>query len=1290
MASSDTAASSAFAGHAEANHALVMSPDGRFVITGSRKGAVRFWSVSDGVCVHDGIGAHRGYVQALALSEDGRLLASGGNDDVVLVWEVETRTIIRRLAGHGELVTGLSFSPDASALIATRLLGESRLMIWKLDSDAAPEIWNAGPNVYAAAYLPGSRHVLTISSGSVAKWDLSTRAEETSFPGSPWPFGAVYYEPEQYLQGNLAQSPDGRLLAASNVSHRQGFKTEGTTCTVWDLRTGQVQSRIADDPTFRAHWLCFGSDSTKLYAACSDSKIRVWDAGSAELLTVLDGHTSFVHAIDRAGDVLASTGDDGAIHIWSESGRQKIRTIEARTGGRMTCVSVDSNADVMATGGYDGVVRVWNFSSGRLLARLAFHGSWIRAVKLIRDGRYLVTSGAGTAAIWQVTTGELVRSVQAPGWIMALDVTRDGRRVIAACSAALICWDIDSGTVVWSREVHDQVRWTLRVHPDRPVFAFGGQGSDIEFHAVESGALIGTVARDDPYVYDLAFSDDKLLAVGGGGRISSYRLQLSGAGEVTGAFPEPNANEYDEELGARRLTHPEAPRLLAVAPFSDRRRIATAGASGAVTIWELAAGRVFKELEGHTDWVCDVAVSDDEVTTVGHDGTIRVWEIATGQQLRGTDRPDAVLRNLLTTAQSDEPSSVDLLGVAHEVRALSTLVAARTTSPPMAIAVLGSWGSGKSSFMMQMQEEVQRLSPAVASEGQSSSFISGIRQVRFNAWHYNSGNVWPGLIRHLFEELAVGGVPIHEQVDITAERARVETDIAEKADERAQLVEELALLDQEGRSARLSSRRGLRRLARVIARRIRDGWRSLTASGLALGGLYAIWRWTSVPEWILGIGTVLSLSQFVPVLNALLSYRRKLRGLIDAEQKASAERLKEVSNELENLQNTRRELSQGEALQHYINNVSTDQSYVSRAGIIGKVHDDLATLQMLIAQTATAGFEPGDPSIQRIVLYIDDLDRCSPQCVVDTLDAVHLLLAIPLFVVVVGVDPNWLLRSLELHSSVESSLPTDDREPALKSANTALDYLDKIFQIPFVLRPLGEEGGRYLAKLLDDASPDEGPVASSASAAPAPAADAANDEVDFSSGVRPQRPSQPVTRSPGVDTEDSGPQQEPENPKVLRLRAAETDFIPHLGPLLPTPRSAKKLINLYRLMRIAMPERELAAWLGDQEGGRYQVALLLLALLTGRPTVGRALLDNLLTVEDGGSEAVGEEDIVPFLERMSTRLAAQKDPLHREIDRFRRLIEDIRGHTPVRGSVREFQSTGRRVARLSFYTRYLV
>ena len=52
------------------------------------------------------------------------------------------------------------------------------------------------------------------------------------------------------------------------------------------------------------------------------------------------------------------------------------------------------------------------------------------------------------------------------------------------------------------------------------------------------------------------------------------------------------------------------------------------------------------------------------------------------------------------------------------------------------------------------------------------------------------------------------------------------------------------------------------------------------------------------------------------------------------------------------------------------------------------------------------------PDVHRIIVYIDDLDRCSEQHVVQVLQAIHLLLAFDLFVVVVAVDARWLHRAV--------------------------------------------------------------------------------------------------------------------------------------------------------------------------------------------------------------------------------------------------------------------------------------
>jgi hypothetical protein len=126
------------------------------------------------------------------------------------------------------------------------------------------------------------------------------------------------------------------------------------------------------------------------------------------------------------------------------------------------------------------------------------------------------------------------------------------------------------------------------------------------------------------------------------------------------------------------------------------------------------------------------------------------------------------------------------------------------------------------------------------------------------------------------------------------------------------------------------------------------------------------------------------------------------------------------------------------------------------------------------------------PRIDRIVVYIDDLDRCPPDRVVQVLEAVQLLLAVPLFVVVVAVDPRWLLRSLTVHYRElfeTASAAAASQESSWGSTPT--QYLEKIFQIPFTLPPVDPTGYTTMVDALTaTASPLTAPSPALTPAAP--------------------------------------------------------------------------------------------------------------------------------------------------------------------------------------------------------------
>jgi hypothetical protein len=172
---------------------------------------------------------------------------------------------------------------------------------------------------------------------------------------------------------------------------------------------------------------------------------------------------------------------------------------------------------------------------------------------------------------------------------------------------------------------------------------------------------------------------------------------------------------------------------------------------------------------------------------------------------------------------------------------------------------------------------------------------------------------------------------------------------------------------------------------------------------------------------------------------------------LEREQLALAKRKTELEAELAALQ-------QGDAktLREFILERAAAQDYRRNLGVISAIHSDFTQLSKFLAPTSDRG-----PNVERIVLYVDDLDRCPPRRVVEVLQAIHIILSLPLFVVVVAVDSRLLLDSLSAfyrEQFPKDAVPFDVARPQ--------QYLEKIFQVPYTLTPMTDSGYSALVAVM--------------------------------------------------------------------------------------------------------------------------------------------------------------------------------------------------------------------------------
>ena len=277
--------------------------------------------------------------------------------------------------------------------------------------------------------------------------------------------------------------------------------------------------------------------------------------------------------------------------------------------------------------------------------------------------------------------------------------------------------------------------------------------------------------------------------------------------------------------------------------------------------------------------------------------------------------------------------------------------------------------------------------------------------------------------------------------------------------------------------------------------------------------------------------------------------------------------------------------------------------------------------------------------VNRIILYIDDLDRCPPEKVVEVLRAIHLLLAFPLFVVIVAVDARWMKRSLQDRFSLMLTPSLDgtngrkamsnEEKLALGPMATPDDYLEKIFQVPFWIRPLNKAACQKLVNSLtkedmeidsssqekkDDKKSGAVKIADGGKQAAPGDSGAALPPVPPGNAVVPKpTPTLGETgaRRPEEDKPDHGmewSEVEPK-PRTLQLSKDERDYMVELALVIGrSPRSVKRFVNCYRLLKTALDKKDLER---ANQDGTFRTTMLLLGLVSGLPDIAPSLLADL-------------------------------------------------------------------------------
>mmetsp|Transcript_27114 Transcript_27114/g.45937 ORF Transcript_27114/g.45937 Transcript_27114/m.45937 type:complete len:1130 (-) Transcript_27114:1998-5387(-) len=342
---------------------------------------------------------------------------------------------------------------------------------------------------------------------------------------------------------------------------------------------------------------------------------------------------------------------------------------------------------------------------------------------------------------------------------------------------------------------------------------------------------------------------------------------------------------------------------------------------------------------------------------------------------------------------------------------------------------------------------------------------------------------------------------------------------------------------------------------------------ALTALGPLLSSLFAKFndareKLQSAQDVITKVASEMHLDEEV-LREALRAANEAQSGSNTNDEENPQEIIQELNAEINSLER-RIWLKKGEPLNKVVKDRVGSSNYEEHLGVVHQAQVDLKRISDAMLSNKKI-FPRGDP---RIVLFIDDLDRCPPKKVVETLEAVQLLVNTNLFVVVLAIDTQYVTLCLEDHYK-------DVLHP--KRHPSGLDYIEKIIQLPYRVPPIGNE---HMELYLQDQM----------NAKKKETRELSEKEEESSKRARPnddnQSPGQPDEKTPllpgYINVDEATIDEEAPAKLAVAIPTEELDFTWEELQLLKDacvlsgvgPRAGKRLVNVFKLMKIIWYRRD--------------------------------------------------------------------------------------------------------------------
>ena len=215
------------------------------------------------------------------------------------------------------------------------------------------------------------------------------------------------------------------------------------------------------------------------------------------------GHSGSVNsvAISPDGQILVSGSDDNTITIWDLSTGQELRTLTGHSDS-VNSVVISPDGQTVVSGSSDKTIKIWQLSTGQELRTLEGDGL-INSLAISPDGQILVSSShtvvrsdyfdwksytvvrgndyntINKIKIWQLSTGQELRTLKGDCLINSLAISPDGQTLVSGGDDTITIWDLSTGQELGTLTEHSDEVKSVAISPDGQTLVSGGDDGTI-------------------------------------------------------------------------------------------------------------------------------------------------------------------------------------------------------------------------------------------------------------------------------------------------------------------------------------------------------------------------------------------------------------------------------------------------------------------------------------------------------------------------------------------------------------------------------------------------------------------------------------------------------------------------------------------------------------------------------------------------------------------------------------------------------------------------------------------